>query len=343
MTNIDYEYIGKKYTNAAIDSDNFLQLEYEEYYRLESIDQLPLFLSVLKPVGRLVQQFPPFRVQSTTVKRISEPMHDGSVTLTVHVSCSTRFDLIETDINGNRVTDNTPPWCLRPADFKIVSAAQEESVKCVWPGISTVTSYGGHRRAFQSQDDPVPFLNSAGEPLNATVSRGLSQMSFSYNLRSIDPNATWRYCFKTNKFNVIICGLVFPKRTVLVQNIAMDQKTDYNNDGTVRWNYYKIHIQLLLDPDSFNKDYHNIGSHIKSNKGVAQLWRWNRGRSYGTLADYYDSGYTDGEEIPEPMYLNSQGDSISGFNSDGCQIPVYLNGCVYEPVDFNHLDLPRVR
>ncbi|MDO5565894.1 MAG: hypothetical protein Q4G59_04495, partial [Planctomycetia bacterium] len=165
MTTINYEYIGNKYTSGGLDSDNYLVLEYDEYYRLENVEDLPLFLTKLNPVGRLIQEVPPLRVRSNTVKRISEPLSDGSVTVTVHVSCSTRFDMLETDVFGNPVSEYTPPWCLRPTDFRIVSATQEEAVKCLWPGISTITSYGGLRIEFQSKDFPVPFLNSAGELL----------------------------------------------------------------------------------------------------------------------------------------------------------------------------------
>ncbi|MDD3587250.1 MAG: hypothetical protein PHQ75_08700 [Thermoguttaceae bacterium] len=343
MTNTNFEYIGKKYTSGGLDTDNFIVLEYDEYYRLQNVEELPLFLTRLAPVGRLIRETPPLRVQSSTVKRISEPLADGSVTVTVHISCSTRYDTLETDVFGNPVSENTPPWFLRPTEFRIVSATQEESVKCVWPGVSSITSYGGFRIEFLSKDDPVPFMNSAGELLDATVSRGLAQMSFSYNLQYVNPNATWLYCFKTNKYNTVICDLDFPERTVLIQNISMDKKCDYNNNGSVRWTYYKVQIQLLLDPDTFNKDYHNVGSHIKDGGGLAKLWRWNRGRSYGSLADYYESQYTDGEEIPGLMYLNKNGDSISGFDGQGNQIPVYLNGCIFEPIDFISLNLPRVR
>lgn len=342
MTDIAYEFLGRKYTGGGLD-ENERRLEYEEYYRIECVQDFPAFVALLNPTGRLVHELPAFRIRSSSVKRISDPMPDGSVTITVHVISTSRRDMFETDIFDNPVTENTPPWHLRVEDFRIASAAQEESVKCIWPGINDVTSYGALRSVFVSKDYPVPFLNSAGEPLDAVVSRGLSQMSFSYNLKTINPNATWKYSFKTNRFPVVICGLDIPERAALIQTIAMERKIDRNADGSVRWDYYKVAVQFLLDPESFNKDYHNLGTRIKTENGIARIWTWNCGTEFGTLDDYYRSNYADGEEIPDPVYLSPDGSTVTGFRPNGTQIPIYLNGCVFEPIDFNFLNLPRVR
>lgn len=321
-----YELIGKKILGGALEKDGARICKFEETYRLENIEDLLSFIRYLPSVGSVVYYNPTWWLQSCEIKRISEPRVDQKADVTILYRCTSKLDL-DVDLDGAPITDETPPWKYRVKNFQISSVAQKEDATRYWP---------------QSSDEPRAFANSAGVPFEGTITRGLTRISFSYNLQTIDVNASWMYVYKTNLDFVSITGMIFPPRTVLLHNIEMKKKKDYDKDGTLRWEYFQINIQLLADPETFNRKIPNLGTHIITAGGLRRLWSWDDGNSFGTYSQYLSSGKKDGEELSEVVYLNSAGTGISPFNSGGIQTPVNLVGCMYEPIDFQFLGLPQV-
>ncbi|MDO5579650.1 MAG: hypothetical protein Q4G69_00810 [Planctomycetia bacterium] len=323
---VNYELLGKKILGGAVEKDGAKICRFEETYRLQNTDDMFTFIRYLPLPGSIVNYNPIWRLQSCDVKRLSKPRGDGKTDLTVEYRCTSMLDF-DTDLDGQPLTEDTPPWKYRVSNFQISSATQKEDAKYFWPdGI----------------DAARDFTNTAGVPFEGTITRGLSKIAFTYNLQSIDVNASWMYVYKTNISEVSITGMIFPPRTVLLHNIEMKRKKDYTKNGTLRWQYFQVNIQLLADPESFNRDIPNLGTHILTAGGLRRLWSWDDGNSFGTYSQYLTSGAKDGEEVSEVLYLNSSGTGISPFNSGGIQSPVNLRGCMYEPVDFQILGLPQV-
>ncbi|MDO5554727.1 MAG: hypothetical protein Q4G68_13295 [Planctomycetia bacterium] len=329
MSIINYNYLGRRYLGGGLEASGNRYFDFEETYELARVEDLPSFLAFLSPVGRLVHRFPPFRIQSSRVLRISEPKPDGKVILAINVHCATegRGDFLEYDLNGNPVTENTPPWLCRARNVRMTSVGETEHATRVWPVDS---------------ERPAPFMNTAGVTLQADISRGLSQLSFSYCLQSASPNFAWQYPFKTNRDPICLLGLNFPARGVLIQSLSVQPGIDRNPDTGVRWRYVRIDIQFLIDPDGFNKDYRNVGTSVRTIGGLMRLWNWNRGTMFGSYNSYLESGYDDGEEVNEPLYLDNSGMFVSPFDENGHQRETWLRGCVYEPADFSPLWLPEV-
>ncbi len=324
---IQYEYIGRTILGGGVDEENSRYCLFEEIYRLNSINDLTTFIGFLPSSGRLVQRWPSFRIKTCTLERISDPRADGKVDIVVKYKCSTRVDIEETDQNDMPLTETTPPWENRLEDFLITTIPQKETATGFWP---------------YNSDIQQVFCNSAGVPFEGSITRGLSRISFSYNLEMIDLNVTWSHVFKVNKNTIQVAGMVFPKRTLMIQNIDIKRRREYNNDGSLLWSYFKIIITLLADPGSFDRQYANVGYHVRTSQGLCRLWCWNNGATFGTYTNYIASGAADGEEVTEKMYLTVTGMNVSPFINDGRQVPVYQTGSLYEPVDFEFLKLPKV-
>ena len=342
MQVINYSYLGRKLTGGGLDSSNHRHLTFEEYYRLEKVDDLPSFMAFLTPAGRIIHGIPCFRISSSRVERITSPRADGSVTITIAVTCTTKSDIQEKDRNGNNVTEDTPPWLYGLEKFKIQSALQQENVTQIWPA-GNVNPPAEGIRISRSKETPLAMRNTAGIPLEVTASRGVAEMSFTYNLEEINTNAPWLYVAKINRNPVRIAGTDFPERTLQIRNISFDMVVERNRDTSIRWTYYKVGIQFLIDPRTFNRDYLNTGLYVLRPNGPTRLWNWGEGKYYGSLKEYIESGYDDGEEVSEPVFLNESGTAPAPFDQNGKQLPVYLPGSIFEPIDFAVLKFPEER
>lgn len=322
---INYEYLGRRILDGGVEEDNIRICSFEEYYRLENIDDLTTFVGYLPSSGTLLQRRPAFRIKSCLLERISEPRKDHKVDLVVKYKCSTRFDTVEKDQNNNELTEMTPPWLWRIQDFQIVTESEEDTANIYWPAYSS---------------EPMPFCNSAGVPYDGTVSRGLAHMSFSYNLQYANLNSVWQYVYKINADPVVVADIAFPPRTLLINKIDIKKKNIYHKDETLKWSYYNVAVELMADPRGFDKSYPNMGVHVITASGLSRLWTWGKGKYYGTLGDCIANEIKDGEEVCDPVYLSPSGTSISPFIG-GRQIPVYITGTLFEPINFNFLNLPK--
>ncbi len=324
---LQYEYLGRRILGGGVDDDNIRTCTFEEYYRLMNIDDLTTFVGYLPSSGMLVQYFPAFRIKTCELNRISEPRSDHKVDISVKYKCSTLYECdVEKDQNNNILTEMTPPWLWRIQNFQIVTESEKSTTYNVWPSESIVS---------------VPLANSAGVLFDGTVSRGLAHISFSYNLQYVNPDSVWLYVFKTNAYPAVVAGLNFPERTLLINKIEIRKKYLYHRDGSIKYEYYNVSLELLADPQSFNKPFPNLGDHIMTQNGLARLWTWGQGSCYGTLAEYILSEATDGEEVGEPVYLAKSGTCISPF-VNGQQAPVYLIGSLFQPINYEFLKLPKV-
>lgn len=326
---IEYHYLGRRYVGGGLDSENNRSYDFEEDYELSRVEDLPSFLACLSPAGQLVHFFPPFRIKTSKVTRVTDPKPDGKVILTIAVHCSTcgNGDYYEFDLNGNPVTENTPPWLWRARNIQLVSTGESEHATRVWP---------------VGETSPQPFVNTAGVPLEAEVSRGLSLLSFTYYLEEIDPDLAWKASFRTNDAAVTLLDLDFPERHLLIQGMKVQPMTDRNPNAAIRWKYVRVDLQILIDPDGFDKDYLNVGTSIRTVGGLARLWSWNNGTAFGSYQACQNANADDGEEVSDPLFLDDSGMFVSSF-VNGRQQETCLRGCVHRPMDFSLLRVPLVR
>ncbi len=243
-------------------------------------------------------------------------------------------------------SEPTLPWNLPPYNFKITNASQDEAASAFAPCENDPIFPSG-------SNIPRPLVNTAGCPLEASVTRGLCNMSFSYNthLANYNPSNVWYWQGKTNMNSIVVCGITFPPRTLRVDSYGyeyMESELSYQDGTTVSTTlckYFKCDVALQIDPYSFNRNYLNVGTSIVPNGGPEPIYVWTMKGSgvlqYGPRSSYPGSqNAIDAEPISDPMFLSLSGTAVAPIDGYGRQMQSYRRGCLLEPVNFNSLNLP---
>lgn len=271
-----------------------------------------------------------FRVDSVNVQRegsqiIKSGLRDGKPEKFTIIQVRATLNLTFLTAQTERYTF---PWDLPPYNFKLGTELLEQSA---WDFLNTGKDGWATERE--------PFVNTAGVPLQATVTRPLVRMSFSFNLAGIDPNWVHIWTGKVNSDGVMICGIWFEPGMVKLESlnfeICEDTPPAAGDQEPEPVEYFKCDVSLLIDPQKFERQYLNVGTHIMKGGALRRLWcaRHNGGVTYGSLDDV--AGYENPEEVSENMFLNEDGDGIEGFTDDGRQTPTYRTGYLEQTCPFS--------
>ena len=138
-----------------------------------------------------------------------------------------------TDINGQKVTDETPPWNLRPEniDFKYPETT-----------IPFTTAYNNENKL------SVPVRNAAGDRIVATKSVFNIQMSFSFATKKWDPEKALEFAGTLNKNSEKVCGLKLEPYSALLMPAESSYVRVYENGSKkIKWEYWNVNITILID------------------------------------------------------------------------------------------------
>lgn len=323
-------FLWRKFGNVSAD-DKDRTIEYTEAWEADSVIDYLKHASIIKKKGTLIYLAGVgyFWIDAAKISRLGEPKPNGRIQYTYDYT----FRFPKPEDCGKQ---GVPPWGYPPTDITYEKATEEIAVEQIYPPNSLV---------------PVRFCNSAGIMMEAAGTKGLMQLSFSYALKSFDQNLVWGFVEKINAYPIKIVNMNFPARTVRCDAISATEKIDYTDEKEIKWQYWEIKIQLLINPDTWNKQYLNVGCHVWTSGGLQQLWHWideNGQTHFAPYSDFLTWANNDeqkenrGEAVTEPMFLNAAGTAISGFNGYQ-QIPTYKQGSQYYPADFSFLNLPQTR
>ena len=265
-----------------------------------------------------------FQTDSVNVQREGQPIvKDGSTLIHVRVSLNL------TMVSVPNEQGYTYPWDLPPYNFKIGTELLEQSA---WDFLNTGANTWAEERE--------PFVNTAGVPLQASVTRPLVRMTFSFNLYDIQPDWVYKWTGKVNNDVVDICGITFQPGMVKLESLGFEVCTDTRpgeEDGEdEEIYYYKCDVSLLIDPQKFERQYLNVGTHIKdANGNIRRLWCAKNGNTieYGTIDEII--GYENAEEVSENMFLNSTGTGVTGIGADGRQEQTFRTGYLEQTCPFS--------
>ena len=274
-----------------------------------------------------------FEVNSVRIERVGSPMPDG------YYQVKATFNLTLFKLADQKVD----PWDLPAYNYRCSSSGVEESVTNFFAASSDPLNSSGVVGV------QMPFVNTAGVPLQATRTRSLVAVSFSYNLRpeNFDVNAIWTYAGCVNSSAVTICGVTYAPFYVRLESISYEYCSDEDQNGNKTY-YWKCDVNLVADPRGYGKSYLNVGTHViytdnQGNTTLQRIWSWqddNGNTVYGAYPLYAENGMTNGEEVSENMFLNPQGTGLSPF-SNGRQTPTYRQGCIHAIADLNNLHFPQ--
>lgn len=300
-------------------------------------------------------------VDSCSISKRS-PMPGGKIQLEVTIKL--RFLRNEDDL--------LPVWKLPAFNFRMSSASNEESTTVFYPGEYYLpsTDQNGENRIetysdeyYPPDDNPKPFVNTAGVMLEGSATYQTTQMSFSYCVRPDDfdrmQNWFWALPGTINADQCVICGFSFSPRTLRIDSLSAEfstvQKAEWVKDiynepiihGDVKdfiSDYYRIDASFVINPRTWNQRFLNVGTHVNRNGSILRIWNWSDPATglptWGTYADYRMAGGVNGEAITEPVALNSDGDGVMGLDANGRMEMSYRVGSLYRPIAFQDLAFP---
>lgn len=300
---------------------------------------------------------PRFRCKSVDLEEVLAPPGGGYlVNVTINWESLTH-DVNAKDQEGNPITYETPPWLLPIENFTSGAVPLEETIKNAYveDGFLDYKS--------------VPFCNTAGVPLNGTRNRYLFTFGFSYNVPYMSPAGVFEYTGKINASGITVAGMYFSPLQLQILSIGSEPRTEYDEDGFVRWSYDKVSVQFQADPETFYRKFANVGTlalwknDTENPPKLGRIWSgvvanefaW-KGKQRSKDEIVYNSRkriiewaqenkiVRDSiEAVTEPLFLDRSGTDISPFDDVGRQTPTYVGGCVDQPVSFASLNLPATR
>ena len=193
---------------------------------------------------------------------------DGTVPYIQIINVKVSIDL--TSISDPDKTDEyVSPLALPPYNLKCGTELLEQSVTHFY---NTGTAQGG-------TPELQEFVNTAGVPLQASTTRPLLRVSFSFNVAEVVLADVYRYIGCVNSEPLTICGLDFDRYQVKLESLNMEackevHETTLANGTTVEetTNYIRVDVSLLIDPQTFERQYLNVGTHIVQDGGLHRLW-----------------------------------------------------------------------
>ncbi len=289
------------------------------------------------PVGNNQNAWAWFKVDSVSVQR------EGSQVIRPGLRNGEpeNFTIIQARVTLNltfltaQTEEYTWPWDLPPYNFKLGTELLEQSA---WDFLNTGKDGWATERE--------PFVNTAGVPLQASVTRPLVRMTFSFNVdpEIFDVNWVHQWTGKVNNDEVVICGILFEPGMVKLESLGFEVCEDtppaQEGEEPEPVKFFKCDVSILIDPQKFERQYLNVGTHIMKGGALRRLWcaRHGSGVTYGSLDDV--AGYENPEEVSENMFLNEDGDGIEGFTDGGRQTPTYRTGYLEQTCSFGEIGLP---
>ena len=153
-----------------------------------------------------------------------------------------------TDINGNSVTSNTPPWDLLPTEINFTYPEVRIPFQMAYDDKGNLT---------------VPVVNSAGDPIPLETTIRDTRMSFTFATRRWNVDNAITYGNTLNASTVKVCGLSIPKEKGLLLPPECSYITVYeDNSSRIKWQYWNVRINILFDSSGllFNRKVLDIGN-----------------------------------------------------------------------------------
>lgn len=198
----------------------------------------------------------------------------------VIVTCSYSSNLL-TDVNGNEITEDTPPWEMGLTSWSLTSDIITETPE---------------------QDiDGNPIQSSSGSRL--LVSRDVSYpvIDLAYSLE--DFKAAWIMTYRQsiNAQSIVVGGTKLTANQWKMDNLKADRKVMRETNGEVKWSYWDVSIRLIGDPVVYVLE-NDEGKLVKTKRA----WR----KVVGDMSIYMKG--EKGGFVPIYAYENKKGDYPGG-------------------------------
>ena len=144
---------------------------------------------------------------------------------------------------ANIIRDQTQePWKMKPYDLSIAP------LEIVVPFVKAYKN--GDKNGSPSE----PVLNPAGDPYEEGVSIQHTLLRFSYNLQVFSDSWLDSYIDSVNKINTKVCNVSIQAGKGRIRNLTGSQQYVYNTDGSVKYEYWKVDIEIEIAKKVWKKE-----------------------------------------------------------------------------------------
>lgn len=144
------------------------------------------------------------------------------------------------DADGNKVTQDTKPWKLKPT---AIHFSYPENT------VAFTAAYNSNGNKYDKDGNVlVPVVNSAGDPFAAETSVRDLQLGFTFATQNWDPGEAMQYANSINSKEIKVVGITIPAFCGLLMPPECSYVTVYEENSTnIKWQYWNVTINILLN------------------------------------------------------------------------------------------------
>lgn len=264
------------------------------------------------------------------------------VTVTYGIPKSAQFES-KPDKDGNDIL----PWD-RPVDNYTVDT------------IDNILPFDFGYEINDAQWEPsIPVTSSVGTPLGATTNKPTLHISFTYWVQTFTEQDVLNFFNTVNKSDITIAGVLIPAKSAVLRKLDYLYKRDYNEDGTLKYSYYEMHIGIEIKPEGWQRRLGNTSTYVLGADGkIARCYYDGMGKKgvwgFGTKADLLADGSNINDIAPTdaaiPLTLQNN-DAPGGDDPedskpsivDGKYVTRYIDFYDKFEADWSSLNIPTTK
>ena len=255
------------------------------------------------------------------------------------------------DLNGDPITDNTPPWNLPAQNFTLTFPENRVAFEFAYTA-------KGERK--------VRLQNLAQSQIIADTFENIAEFSFTYYVRKFNGVVGLELQNSVNLNALTMAGLNFPEESLRLKNIDVQSMKTYTNSGQVKWEYDAIRVIIQFNLNGWKRKFLNVGTEAIFPPGTRPepIYIWRENQESETLGNVKYTSAADAmkEEkrlkdldknfiatpATEPLPLTTAGlvDTAAidtPYNQEGVTNYVSIEAREFPPKNWNALNLPKKR
>lgn len=144
------------------------------------------------------------------------------------------------DADGNKVTQDTKPWKLKPTDIDFFYPENT---------VAFTAAYNSNGKKYDNDGNVlVPVVNSAGDPFAAETSVRDLQVSFTFASQNWNPGEAMQYANSINSKEIKVVGITIPAFCGLLMPPKCSYITVYKENSTsIKWQYWSVTANILIN------------------------------------------------------------------------------------------------
>lgn len=192
-----------------------------------------------------------------------------------------------------------------------------------------------------------PVVSSSGTPLAAVTNKTQMLMKFSYYAREFDLDWTYLFHNTVNSGELRIAGANIKPYVGLLRAMLPAEMITYEDNGDIKWKYWKIDVEILLAPGGHTRKYVDKSKFMLDGKTLCRIWTTTEANKvyFGTETYAKTQNSKNAMPVYEDILLNGSGAPLE-TETIGAGVGYKLKHKEYDeffPVSWKPLCFPKTR